>query len=280
MSQENEILEEGIVEIIVLIDSVLSKFYNIQKSKENTELETSTIDSLMRDIHSIKGNMGMLGFLEQSKMVHQIETFLLEVFKQGDYSKDLLDTIIDFWEEMLNSIENNSKMPITSLNNCFSCFKRNKNMSKNCFKIQIKKQEPVKLSSVSLPKLDIIQKNTLEKLLIIGKSSTLESLLKMANLKFSTLNCITQIYAEKYDLKDIHTIYIDVPSVSVNPFLLQHVFNSIKKEVKFAYLVNTKNDLLSILDEIDNISFSFCVISYTSKKFEHEIKELALKCIA
>ncbi len=66
------------------------------KSEERGEVLAQEIDSLFRNIHTIKGGAGSVGLVNVSKFTHHLETFLDEI-RDGKikFSKEIIDFFID-----------------------------------------------------------------------------------------------------------------------------------------------------------------------------------------
>ena len=105
----DEIVQEFLVESAEGLDSLDQDFIDLENDPSNT----STIASIFRTIHTIKGTSGFLGFTKLERLTHRGEN-LLSLLREGELqlTKPMTDSLlrmVDAVREILNQIESTDK---------------------------------------------------------------------------------------------------------------------------------------------------------------------------
>ncbi len=287
MIEDMEIYQESLEEISELTDQVINDFIKISEAANPDEVSDKMYDPLMRNIHSIKGALGMIGLTHQMTSVHSAESFLIDTYKKVKFTPGVLDLMIDFWSKFQTSLGDvyNPTLDVAHFSECYNCLKRSefKSVCKNHFSGGSKCSElvqnvPEQTEELPRPSLRIqITADEVEKsIIVIGADDFVSRTLSKHQKDYHSYGCINEIYRKMSlaKLKGIKTIFLDLSNLNTNPFLLLSVLKQLKLSIKCCYIISDKNDLTQHLEDIHQL-YSFCVISKQSPYFEAEILTLA-----
>ena len=100
---DTEIVDFFMEEAEELFDGINSI---LLKNEEAGEISHEEIDSLFRNIHTIKGGAGSVGLVNVSKYTHHLETFLDEI-RDGniDFTKEIINFFIDSVSQMQDILD-------------------------------------------------------------------------------------------------------------------------------------------------------------------------------
>jgi len=71
---------------------------------EEGQAGAETIDSLFRDIHSIKGNAGMVGYVEVQQIAHAMESLLEPVRQAGELPRAVVDPLLNAMDAIRRAV--------------------------------------------------------------------------------------------------------------------------------------------------------------------------------
>lgn len=95
-----ELVDEFVVENGELVDRVIDDVLTLEQSGDQ-----DTIDRIFRCIHSVKGNAGMLGFMELSAFAHKVEDVFSDVRAgQRNVDKPLADVLLVCLDRIRDSL--------------------------------------------------------------------------------------------------------------------------------------------------------------------------------
>ena len=100
---DTEIVDFFMEEAEELFDGINSI---LLKNEEAGEISSEEIDSLFRNMHTIKGGAGSVGLVNVSKFTHHLETFLDEI-REGEveFSKEIINFFIDSVSKIQDILE-------------------------------------------------------------------------------------------------------------------------------------------------------------------------------
>jgi DNA polymerase III psi subunit len=273
MVLNRDLYQESIAEILDIADVIVEALGGLHCLK-NTLVEGQERNELMRNIHSIKGALGMLGLEAEMEMTHNSETFILSYLSTEIYSASALLLLKDFFQALRDYLNGDDVgVCLEMFNECFLHFDK-KSCRDKCSDPCIDHKGPV----VEIVKTDKgppahVEKPLL-KVVVIGKNALFKQLFQDTELEYTQLNCINQVYRKIHLLRETKLIMVDLSSTQVNPFLLQDVLSKLDLPIRCCYLIDEKNEFLEHLESAGNLDFSFVILSKKSLRLKQEIKKL------
>jgi HPt (histidine-containing phosphotransfer) domain-containing protein len=271
---EPEFINEAIDEISELIDRVEANFLSIEKNP-NLQHDKTLYELLMRDIHSIKGALGMISLHAHMEFVHDVETFLIDSFPVHGFPPGIVELMVDFWSKLANSLEHPGLNFSKKLNmkGCFDCVRKN-NYQNVCSSHFATEATEIEINQLS-PKEEASPKTELEPLsatLFIGNNKNLYSRVLTATGADSThLECINYVYQHFKQIGDVENIILDTSSIKVCPLFLQLVITRFHKGIKFVYLIEDNVDLFEIFNHMGNKALTMTFIKVGPVSFDEEL---------
>jgi chemotaxis protein histidine kinase CheA len=290
MLEDPEIFHEAIEEINELTDAVIELFIDISQSKYRTAEADRVYDTIVRNVHSVKGALGMIGLERQMKAVHSAESFLIDSYQKVKFTPGVVDLMIDFWSKLQKSLlqPENPNYELGLFSECYNCLRRSEytNVCMNHFSrankcsenSQVNEARPESLAMTMLQIQTVPQEEVERKIIIIEGDPMVARTLSDKQKNFYKYDCINEVYRKlSYEkLRGVRTIYVDLSKLIINPFLLLTVFKQLRLSIQCCFIVNDTSDLLKHLNELQELS-SFSVVSRKSKNFEAEVISLAVE---
>lgn len=277
---ENPILEdlelqtECLVEVLELVDQVISDLIKCE-TDHNYQIPGSIYETVMRQMHSMKGVTGMIGLEPVAHLIHQTETFFSSTWKKGTEQQNLVLTMIKFWSEMESRLKKHSinLVDINRFSECLQC-----NDAVNChgaFETDFLKNWNQYFSyasgwveNSSEKKAELLKRE----IVVVGSvCNKFRNLLEHNSNNWDCIPCVNSLYG-KYDLMNLKAVFLMASSTVVNPFFSQLVIGKYAPHVTFCYIDHDGKNLIEYLGELESFPHSFCFIS--SKSVELYINQL------
>lgn len=263
---DQNLFQESLAEIDELATIVINGLIKISQSETEPTITSQLMPSIQRNIHSIKGALGMIGLKESMNSVHGLETFLNNVLTTNTLSAQHIELLIDYWWQFQDALLTDHKVvkPFVHFENCFKCLSSTEKTNTKC-NHHAPTCTPKKVAAPA-------EEQRPSNIIFIGNCPKTLSVLEKNNLRFFNFSCINEIYRRLplSTLKNIVAIYLDISSINTNPFLLLTVINQLNLNIRCCYLVNEKQELLKYLDDTYSIH-PFHVIPKNSPRFEFDI---------
>jgi len=252
MNNEYEYLtNDDLLEIIELIDNIEGQFVKAEKQIDVRSCP-DFYKNVMRDIHSAKGTLGMIGFSIEMEAIHHVETFLIEAVEKVGFSSGIIDLMIDFWGKMSNKIQGTITDDI-NIYKCLNCLKENsyENVCNAHYNNLREQENTIQLQNVNVcPSRDIV---------FFGENVTIKNFLSENEYDFVQYNNCNLLYKSNEQVLNLKFLIVDIESSTINPFLMQSVLSKFNKHITYLYLGNCIAQLGDLLrsSKLENLKFSF-----------------------
>lgn len=235
-----EILDESLAEILDLIENIESTFLSCLKNERSIDDEKL---NLMREIHSVKGAFGMIGFDEEMNLVHNIESYLDKAF--SDNNSIDYEIIYEFWSNLSQKITGE---PFSE--HCLSLFEQ------ACF------PTPTECEDKCVAFKDSTEFELLKEInvILISQNSTLIKLFKNLEIDITQLNCINEVYKILGLTEKVNFLVIDLAETRVNPFLIHKSLKFLKDKPQIYYISSCTSKLLHYLKDVPRIPMEFSIL--------------------
>ena len=274
-----ELIEETVMETMELIVEI-EDFFSIMLEANEFQFKSYNFDKVMRDIHSVKGSLGMLGHEKYADSVHKVEDFVLKYQQKGNLPKAFVQVMEDFWFNLyqsLNERDNNSGS-LFDIENCLNCINSDKNQGesghKSCQDQHNGLKVHTKFGSIDLNSRDA---KVLKRAPIIlgGNFPELVSSLGEQYLDFSVVYCLDELYRKLRSLKGVQFIVINLSDYwKITPFVSQSLINTYSPKIEFVYFYDNKKDIIHALEEAEKLPSTICFFKNNSIGINKFVKKI------
>lgn len=274
-----ELIEETTMETMELIVEI-EDFFSIMLEANEFHFNAYNFDKLMRDIHSVKGSLGMLGHEKYADSIHKVEDFILKYQKRGDLPLAFVQVMEDFWFNLYQSLNErgNSEENLFDIENCINCINSDKNQEDNGEKSCQDQHSGLKIytkfGSIDLNSRDA---KVLERAPIIlgGNFPELVSSLGEQYLDFSIVFCLDELYRKLRSLRGVQYIVINLSDYwKITPFVSQSLINTYCPNIEFIYFYNHKSDIIHALEEAEKLPSNICIFKNNSIGINKFVKKI------
>lgn len=219
----------------------------------------------MRNIHSIKGALGMIGKESEMQIVHELESLLQRSFVEGDLPLEFVEFFVGPWDQLEDCL--NQEVPMSVSVNEIKRFNfKTAEHSRHVKNVKPKTENPFH-GKLCYDGLGIDLKIDTP-VVLLGDNSSAEAILKYLGLGFVKYNCVNEVYRHHKLLENVKFVIFDLSQLRVNPFMLQKNILKLKRNIKFLYLVEDFGDLHQRLEEFKQDSLHFSVFHKGSDKLK------------
>lgn len=265
----NDFLEEGIVEIIELLDHTVSCSLKL----ENELILHETFDEcsykdIVRNLHSIKGASGMLGINDLMEFIHELETGVISLKNQNKINAQFMDQFIRYLHLVVDYLEGDNR-PLKSIANVSLLFEQKVEPNVDDEDITAKRElKNIKGTSVAIERLKKFGQEYLatpddHKPSVIHIHSKNDDHLKsivdqtISKSIVYHYNNINDIYTNSFIFKYNQFFLINLDDLKTNPFFLQKICSIFKKNIEFIYYSQNERVLDAYLDGMREEKFKF-----------------------
>lgn len=259
----DDILDEGLLEIFELIENTTSLFLQLEKSGT---INSSLLEELLRDIHSTKGALGMLGFEKEAEAIHHLESFLDKAIKVDGLTSGVATLLLEIMYKIETSLEGEEFIDLSPYLNCYSC------VEKNSFKVVCESHNSRKIFQPSSPltpycvedpakdqkllnsnneesrDLESINRNDKYELILVGFDAELTSLLS-EKAKVLSLHCVNELYRMSRKVSCTGFVLLNLKNFPITPFLTINILQKFCPHMCFAVVAESSSQLSKCLDE-------------------------------
>lgn len=239
--------DEEIAELIEVIEKLEIRTTQLQDLISLGQPIESLIVQCKRDLHNLKGTLGMLGFTDQMTFIHKVENYFCNEFK-GKELAVFLGYFSDILSDLAISIEKNKSFDyhfdeILSLG-----------LKKTESKTEMKNtMEPVSDISNILEsenrKLAAHKSKLKSSIIVIGKNSDVSPYVADNSVSVISFNSSFDVYKSFQELGHVVLAIIDTDYVTENPFLFQSAIHKFSPKTEFLYIVSDYEEFGEFLEE-------------------------------
>lgn len=248
---EENLLAEIKAEILELAEEVEEIFVQYEKCFNDGAIVLDNHNELLRNIHSIKGSLGMIGLEDAMESIHDCETFIIKIHESKSFTLSTIELMIDYWTDFCRSFESGAGILSFHENyrSCFDC------LENNDFNLPCKSENVVIVEEFK----EIEEVVEEEKVIVISSDENLGKFVSKGLETAAQYQCVNHAYRSLKELKDLREVIFDLTTLRVNPFFFHNIASKFNPNIHFTYLVENPKDLVAFLEELEGLPISFCV---------------------
>ena len=268
-SKNTLIEEESTLEILQIIEQLQNRVTYISDLIQMDQPFDSLVVVCKRDLHNLKGTLGMLGFKKQMSFIHEVEDYFCKEHVDKNELQNFFPSFTMALDYLGQSIELNASFEY-DFNSLIS-------NPKNVFKQKINHTSQSEITSIlkkENKKLQAYKSKLKKSIVTLGRDSN--NYVPNSDTFMNTFNNSFEVYKSFLELGNVELVIIDTDTISENPFLFQNALNRFSPQTKFLYIVSDYEEFADFLEEHNEFLFNFYVTS--KKKARENIAKFLSKC--